>query len=101
MDTVSCPVLLEIVCENVTIRMENEQLQLTWKDGRKEQIIEETATPLGRIIGAAATIVCIQDFYRTNPGRQEPIRMIFKSVKETMELMLHMYDPYRNKIVGD
>lgn len=96
----NAPVLLEIVCENVTIRMENEQLQLTWKDGRKEQIIEETGTPLGKNYWGSSHYSCIQDFYRAiREGRT--YQNDIQSVKETMELMLHMYDPYRNKIVGD
>ena len=58
------PVLVELVCENVTIRMEEQEVTLTWADGTKEQhfsLAQPTAAG-GKAYWGASHSLCIGIF---------------------------------------
>ncbi len=87
------PVLLELVCENCTLRMEEEEVALRWADGTVEH---RTLPPTGSLaVGKSywgnSHGLCIRDFYRcVRDG--EPFRNDIPHVADTMELMLKIYD---------
>lgn len=95
---VDAPVMVEIVCENVRLHMEQNDLTLYWKDGRVEHPELEQAQSLGKGYWGNGHYACIADFYdAVREGR--PYANDIDSVRDTMALMIKMYDPFRGKTV--
>lgn len=95
------PVLVEIACENATLRMEEQEVTLTWQDGTKEHF--SLAAPkfaaTGKAYWGASHGLCIQDFYESI-RENRPFRNDIPGIKDTAELMLSMYESAReNKVV--
>lgn len=87
------PVLLELVCENCTMRMEEEEVSLRWADGAVEH---RTLPPTGSLaVGKSywgnSHGLCIRDFTRCVRGGAA-FRNDIPGVRDTMELMLGIYD---------
>lgn len=95
------PVLVELVCENVTIRMEEQEVTLTWADGTKEHhsLAAPTTAAGGKAYWGASHGFCIADFYRcVREGK--PFRNDIPGIKDTAELMLSVYQSAReHKVV--
>lgn len=95
------PVLVELVCENVTIRMEEQEVTLTWADGTKEHhsLAAPTTAAGGKDYWGASHGLCIEDFYRcVREGK--PFRNDIPGIKDTAELMLSVYQSAReHKVV--
>lgn len=91
------PVLLELVCENCTMRMEEEKVSLTWKDGETEHHTLPPTGPLtqGKSYWGHSHGLCIGDFYRSL-RENTPFRNDIPGVKDTVELMLSIYDSARS-----
>jgi len=90
------PVLLELVCENCTMRMEEEEATLRWADGTVEH---RTLPPTGSLaVGKSywgnSHGLCIRDFYRC-VREGAAFRNDIPGVRDTMELMLGIYDTAR------
>lgn len=89
---VDSPVLLELVCENCTLRMEEQEVTIRWKDGTKEQ--HELAAPLSPVTGKAywgsSHGLCIADFYNSLLEHRR-FRNDIPGVADTVELMLATY----------
>lgn len=86
------PVLLELVCANAVLRVEEHEVTLRWKDGSRER--RELAAPLSPVTGKAywgsSHKLCIEDFYRcVLEGKAFPNDI--PGVKDTAELMLAAY----------
>ncbi len=90
------PVFLELVCENGTLRMEEEEVTLRWADGTREH---RTLPPVGGLTAGKSYWghshgLCIRDFYRcVETG--EPFQGDIPGVRDTIELMLRIYDSAR------
>lgn len=90
------PVLLELVCENVTLRMEEQEVTLTWADGTRERhsLAAPKTAAAGKAYWGASHGLCIQDFYRcVREGK--PFRNDIPGIKDTAELMLSVYQSAR------
>lgn len=91
------PVLLELVCENCTMRMEEENVSLYWADGGTEH---RTLPPADRARGKSywgnSHGLCIRDFYRCLREEREFGNDI-PGVRDTVELMLDVYDSARRR----
>ncbi len=96
----NAPVLLEIVCEKASLRLEGDSLTVSWADGRVERDVRTGAAPLGKDYWGSSHYACIQDFYRSILENR-PFQNDIPSVRDTMRLLLMMYDPYRGKTIGN
>ena len=102
--TASCadsPVLVELACENATIRMEEgQEVSITWADGSKERH-SLTSKPVagGKAYWGDSHGLCIQDFYRcVREGK--PFRNDIAGIAPiAAELMLSMYQSAREHTV--
>ena len=88
------PVLLELTCENVTLRMEESEVTCLWKDGQKERISFEQPVAQGKAYWGVSHEVCIADFYEA-VDRGLPYQNDIESVKNTAETMLAVYSSAR------
>lgn len=90
------PVLVEVACENATLRMEEQEVTLTWKDGTKEHfsLAAPKTTADGKAYWGASHGMCIADFYDcVREGK--PFRNDIPGIKDTVELMLSVYQSAR------
>ena len=92
------PVMVDVVCEHVTLRMETTDLTIIWDDGRIEKPVFEEPAALGKGYWGNGHYRCIQDFYDAM-RENRPYQNDIASVRDTMALMLRMYDPYRDHTV--
>ena len=91
----NAPIMIEIECENVTIRNEGSIVYLTYKDGRKEEVDFSEASK-GKSYYGNGHIRCINEFY-DNAKLGKPATIDLESVKETFSLMMDLYDSARRK----
>ncbi len=86
------PVLLELVCENAVLRVEDHEVTVRWKDGSKER--RELAAPVSPATGkpywGASHGACIADFYHA-VLTGEPFPNDIPGVADTAALMLGAY----------
>lgn len=86
------PVLLELVCENAVLRVEDHEVTVRWKDGTKER--RELAAPVSPATGkpywGASHGACIADFYHA-VLTGEPFPNDIPGVADTAALMLGTY----------
>lgn len=90
------PVMVELVCENAVLRMEEQELCFRWKDGAVER---HTLPPLappagGKVYWGGSHSLCIADFYNSLLTGA-PFRNDIPGVTDTVELMLAVYDSAR------
>lgn len=94
---VDSPVLLELICENATLRIEDHQVTVRWKDGSSE--IRNLAAPVspatGKAYWGASHGACIGDFYHSLLTG-EPFPNDIPGVTDTVELMLAAYRSARS-----
>lgn len=88
--TESSPVLMEIYCENMHLRLEGNYLFCKKADGPWTQIEVEQLDPLGKSYWGAGHTVCIADFYRCIT-ENIPFSLELSNVEETVRLMLIIY----------
>lgn len=86
------PVFVELVCENMTIRMEETKLTIAYENGEKE---EKDFTVSGNHIGKGywgnGHAACIKDYYDClKEGRKFPITI--DDAGETLRLMRGIYE---------
>lgn len=90
------PVMLEIVCENLTMRIEGDEVTVRDKEGnvQKRDFSREAGKATGKSYWGASHGRCIQDFYRAvlTGG---PYRNDIPGVADTVELMLAVYQAAR------
>lgn len=95
---VDSPVLVELVCENCVIRMEEREVTVRWKDGSKE--FHEPAAPVspatGKAYWGASHGLCIGDFYRSVLSGT-PFPNDIPGITDTAELMLAAYRSAREQ----
>lgn len=88
------PVLLELACENVTLRMEESEVACLWKDGQKERISFELPAAEGKAYWGVSHEACIAGFYEA-VAEGLPYQNDIESVKDTAETMLAVYSSAR------
>lgn len=97
------PVLLELVCESCTMRMEEEHVSLYWADGTVEH---RTLPPTGGTATGGKSYwghshgLCIGDFYRC-VREGAPFPNDIPGVRDTIELMLRIYDSANANVTLD
>lgn len=94
----NAPVLLELNCENATLRLEGDTLTVYWQDGtvHREGGAEVV---LGKDYWGSSHLACIRDFYQSILEHR-PYQNDIPSVRNTMTLMMHIYDGVRGKKVA-
>ncbi len=93
---VNAPILVELECENVRIRLEGNLVSLTYRDGRREDV-DFTEASIGKSYYGNGHIRAINDFYASvAEGRPAPIGLA--DVQETMRLMMDLYDTARGRV---
>lgn len=88
------PPIIEIACENMTLRIEDVHLTLIHKDGRIEIPELEKSETMGKSYWGSGHAGCIRDFYDclesgTRFGQD------LKGVEDTLKLMLAVYESAR------
>ncbi len=94
----NAPVMVEVACENVRVRMEGDELTAFWADGAVKRQCFNDAEALGKDYWGAGHHACIRDFYQSIEQKR-PFANDIDSVKNTMDLMLAMYAPYTGKTI--
>lgn len=89
------PVLIDLVCENASLRLEGEEAAVRWGDGRVErQDFSQAAEAGGKAYWGSSHGRCIGDFYqRVLAG--EPFQNDIRGVADTAALMLDIYEQAR------
>lgn len=93
--------IIDIVCENMTLRIEEPYLTLFHKDGRierpaLEQTGQEGDTPAGKSYWGKGHAGCIRDFYECLESG-ERFGQDLAGVEDTLRLMLAIYESAKNK----
>lgn len=92
------PVLLEIVCENMTLRMESGRLVCSYKDGKSEVVSFETDHCLGKSYWGYGHLMLIEDFYNCLEERKKfPVGI--EEVSNTLNLMFGIYESSQKGLV--
>lgn len=90
------PPLIEIACEKVTIRIEDLDVTLFWRDGRVEKPEIDKKEALGKSYWGSGHKDCIADFYRCCETG-ERFGQDLAGVENTVRLMLAAYESARGK----
>ena len=85
------PVLIEIHCENMHLRLEGNHLFCKKADTPWSQIAVEQPKTLGKSYWGAGHIICIADFYNSIQENR-PFALELANVEETVRLMLMIYE---------
>lgn len=89
------PVMLELNCENMTIKMEEHEVTIIHKNGRIDRLsFSASATAIGKAYWGNGHYTCIEDFYKKVSNGEEPAIGI-KEVEATVKAMLAMYSSAR------
>ena len=92
------PVRVEIVCEKGTLSMTGDTLTVT-RDGKSE-LFDHTLAPLpGKAYWGTGHTACLRAYYDALETGEAFMNGI-DSVKDTMQLMYDMYEPYRGIPMG-
>lgn len=89
--------IIELACENMTIRMEDPDVTIYYKDGRVERPQLSAAAPLGKSCWGSSHQACIADFYRTL-ATKERFAQDLDGVRDTVRLMLAVYRSAREGV---
>lgn len=90
------PVLLELNCENCTIKMEEERVTVLGKDGTRQELQFSQPETIGKAYWGNGHYLCIADYYKSlDEGTKPPIGL--PEVTNTVELMLGVYECARKE----
>lgn len=92
------PVMVDVICEHVKLHMNGQDIVLEWDNGTIEKPVFEQPESLGKGYWGNGHYVCIQDFYQSVLEKRSYQNCI-ASTKDTMALMLKMYQPYVGKTI--
>lgn len=85
------PPIIELSCENRTIRIEDFEVTYYYKNGKVERPSIERKDGLGKSYWGCGHGDCIQDFYQSIDNKV-PFALDLSHMKETILLMLGMYE---------
>lgn len=89
-------VMVEIVMEEGTLRMEGDSLTVILKDGSTEQVEINTKAEFEKDYWGNSHYECISDFYHAIMEKR-PFQNDIDSVEDTMRLMIKMYEPFAGR----
>lgn len=89
------PPLIEIACENMTIRIEEPQVTIYHRDGRIERPETTVTESFGKNYWGSGHAACIADFYNCLKS-DTPFSAELSNVEDTLRLMLAVYQSSRN-----
>ena len=86
------PVFFELVCEHATLRMEDQEVTVRWKDGSVEhhQLAAPVSPTTGKSYWGSSHGLCMGDFY-DGILHCKPFRNDIPGVANTVDLMLAAY----------
>lgn len=88
------PPLIELCCENMTIRIEDLEVTCCYKDGNVKKLPIEHKEGLGKSYWGAGHRDCISDFY-DSIGKDRPFSMELNRMEDTIRLLLGTYESAR------
>ncbi len=94
----NAPVLIELVCENRIIRMEDTEVTYIFQDHTKETLSFKMEQGLGKDYWGQGHLLCIKDFYYCLETGN-PFKIDVQEVAQVMQLMLGIYESSKNKSV--
>lgn len=94
------PVTLDIVCEHVRLRMYGQDLTICREGREAEHPVFRQEECLGKGYWGNGHYTCIQDFYQS-VLEDRPYRNDIASTRDTMQLMLGMYEPYMGRTIDE
>lgn len=95
---VNSPVLIELVCENCTIRTEENEVSINWANGAKEHhtLAQPVNSTTGKAYWGSSHAACIADFYDCVIN-DRPFKNDINGIAPTVELMLAAYRSAREQ----
>lgn len=90
------PPLIEVACENLTIRIEDQSLTYLYRDGRIEQPKLSSERALGKNYWGSGHKGCIEDFYHSIAENRR-FHQDLPGTLDTICLMLGAYESARKK----
>lgn len=88
------PVLVEVVCENMTVRMEGHEITCRWEDGRVERRQYDASAVSGKSYWGSGHEACIRDFYESLEQKRESA-VALSTAAVTVQTFLALYDAAR------
>ena len=92
------PILLELVCENRTIRIEGNEVTYIFYDGTRETLDFEAEGHTGKDYWGNGHFACIKDFYNCLE-KDMPFKIDVNEVARVQHLMLGIYESAKSKSV--
>lgn len=86
----NAPVMIELCCEEATLRMEEQEITCFWKDGRQDRKTFDVLAGIGKDYWGASHQLCIEDFYQSLQ-QQERFGNDLDGIRNTILLMLATY----------
>ena len=87
--------LIEIACENMTIRVEDPHVTVYPKDAAPYQLSVETLPPIGKSYWGTGHTACISDFYQSLRDNRR-FRLNLETMEPSIRLMLGTYESARS-----
>lgn len=90
------PVLLEIVCENSTVRIEGHEVTRRFGDGRTERFLHDGTVTAGKSYWGSSHESCIRDFYESlSQNRDSAVAL--PTAAATTRTFLALYESARER----
>lgn len=91
------PVEIHVDCENATFSLRDNRFHAAWRNGRTEDVAFEQPDALGKDYWGSGHAACMEDYYKAvRAGQPAPIGIT--DVRDTVDLMLAMYDQGRETL---
>ena len=92
----NAPVLIEIVCENRTYRLEGDKLYIKESTGEYQKVEFAAKEAFGKSYWGTGHLSCIRNFYASLDGSEEYLVKL-EEAERTMRLMFQIYRSARNE----
>lgn len=84
------PIMIDVECENVSLRLEGSYVTCIYRDGRKEELTFYNGHTIGKDYWGTGHKACIRDFYHClETGEKFSIEV--EDVESTFQLMMDIY----------
>ncbi len=94
------PIMIELKCEHVIIRIEDSEVTRIFSDGRKENVNFYKGHTVGKDYWGTGHTACIKDYYECiKTGKPFPIQL--QNVQDTFSLMMDIYQSAKENRVID
>ena len=94
----NAPILIEIECENVIIRLEDDEVTRIYPGGKKEKVSFYKGHTVGKDYWGTGHAACIKDFYQCVESVKQ-FSNCLENVKDTFTLMMDIYESAKKKKV--